>query len=161
MRKTYGMLSEVEFTLKCSLTSQNTDAFLTTICLHNASHCSKLKKLWVTVGQLAGRSRIGIGIRSFCLICFFMVMNILAWQQSFSNHTAILLARYAKSFVHLSQSERFILLRNISDQSKVPTITPGLLFDVIQLKAYHVFTFVLSSWLLSVLSLLGYHEKLE
>lgn len=60
------MLSEVKFTLKPTLTSQIMDAFLTTICLQNVSHCSKLKKLWVAVSQLAGRSRIGI--KSFFLI---------------------------------------------------------------------------------------------
>lgn len=60
MVKTYGTLSEAKFTLKPTLTSQNTNAFLTTICLQVVSHCSKLKKVWVEGGQLAGRSRIDI-----------------------------------------------------------------------------------------------------
>lgn len=153
------MLSEVKSTLKPTLTSQNIWCTLTSICLQNVSLCSKLQELWIAVGQLAGRS--SIGVKSFFLIWFFMVMNILGWQQPLFNHTAILLGRYAKMFAHLSQKERFTLLQYITDKSKVPTITPGLLFNVIQSKGYHAFTFVLSSWLVSALSLLGHHEYLE
>lgn len=137
------MLSELNFTLKPTLASQKTDAFLTTICLQNVSHCSKLKKLWVAVGQLAGRGRIGT---SSFFIWFFMVMNILAWQQPFFNHTVILLGRHAKMFVHLSQSEKDIMLqRYITDQSYNNTWASLQCDPVKSLPCFHLGTFLLTS----------------